>query len=81
MLRSSICDYKDVYILAKGIISVNNTAAAGADANNATNKVIFKICSPFSNCISKINNIQIGNAEYIDKVIPMYNLIEYSDNS
>ena len=33
-----------------------------------------------TNCISSINNIQIDNAEYIDVVMPMYNLIEYSDN-
>ena len=43
-------------------------------------KVIFKNCTPFTNCISKINNTQIDNAEYIDIVMPMYNLIEYSDN-
>ena len=43
-------------------------------------KVIFKNCAPFTMCISKINNTQIDNAEYIDTVIPMYNLIEYSDN-
>ena len=43
-------------------------------------KVIFKNCAPFTNCISKINNKDIDNAEYIDIVMPMYNLIEYSDN-
>ena len=80
MLRSSLCDYSDAYILVKGNISVNNTAAAAADPNNRNKKVIFKKCAPFTNCISKINNIQIDNAEYIDIVIPMYNLIEYSDN-
>ena len=80
MLRSSLCDYSDVYILVKGNITVNNTAAAGADANNTNKKVIFKNCAPFTNCISKINNTQIDNAEYIDIVMPVYNLIEYSDN-
>ena len=80
MLRSSLCDYSDAYILVKGNISVNNTAAADADANNTNKKVIFKNCAPFTNCISKINNTQIDNAEYIDIVMPMYNLIEYSDN-
>ena len=80
MLRSSLCDYSDAYILVKGNISVNNTAGAGADANNTNKKVIFKNCAPFTNCISKINNTQIDNAEYIDIVMPMYNLIEYSDN-
>ena len=43
-------------------------------------KVIFKNCAPFTNCISKINNRDIDNAKYIDIVMPMYNLIEYSDN-
>ena len=80
MLRSSLCDYSDAYILVQRNISVNNTAAEGAAANNAAKKVIFKNCAPFTNCISKINNTQIDNAEYIDIVMPMYNLIEYSDN-
>ena len=80
MLRSSLCDYSDAYILVKGNITVNNTAADGAAANNTNKKVIFKNCAPFTNCISKINNTQIDNAEYIDIVMPMYNLIEYSDN-
>ena len=80
MLRSSLCDYGDAYILVKGNISVNNTAAAGAAANNTNKKVIFKNCAPFTNCISKINNTQIDNAEYIDIVMLMYNLIDYSDN-
>ena len=77
MLRSSLCDYSDTYILVKGNITVNNTAAAANDTNK---KVIFKNCAPFTNCISKINNTQIDNAEYIDIVMPMYNLIEYSDD-
>ena len=79
MLRSSLCDYSDAYILVKGNTTVNNTAAAGADANN-NKKVIFKNCAPFTNCISKINNTQIDNAEYTDIVMPIYNLIEYRDN-
>ena len=57
MLRSSLCDYSDAYILVKGNITVNNTAAAAASAANNTNKkVILKNCAPFTNCISKINN-------------------------
>ena len=80
MLKSSLCDYSDSYILVKGTISVNNTAAQGAAVNNNNKKVIFKNCAPFTNCISEINNIQIDNAKDIDIVIPMYNLIEYSDN-
>ena len=80
MLRSSLCDYSDAYILVKGNITVNNTAAEGAVADNTNKKVIFKNCAPLTNCISKINNTQIDDAEYIDIVMPMYNLIEYSDN-
>ena len=80
MLRSSLYDYSDVNILAKRNISVNSTAAADATANNVTEKVMFKSCTPFTNCISEINNTQIDNAEYIYIVMPMYNLIEYSDN-
>ena len=80
MLRSSLCGYSDAYILVKGNIALNNNAGAGASANNIDKKVIFKNCAPFTNCISKINNTQIDNAEYIYIVIPMYNLIEYSDN-
>ena len=69
MLKSSLCDYSDAYILVKGTISVNNTTAADATAK--------KLCT---NCISEINNTQIDNAKDIDIVMPMYNLIEYSDN-
>ena len=80
MLKSSLCDYSDAYILVKGTISVNNTAAAGVPLNNTNKKVIFKNCAPFTNFISEINNTQIDNAKDIDIVIHMYNLIEYSDN-
>ena len=80
MLKSSLCDYSDAYILVKGTISVNNTAAQDAAANNTNKKVIFKNCGPFTNCISEINNTQIDNAKDIDIVMPMYNLVEYSDN-
>ena len=80
MLKSSLCDYSDAYILVKETITVNNTAAAGAAANNTNRKVIFKNCAPFTNCINEINNTQIDNAKDIDIVMPMYNLIEYIDN-
>ena len=80
MLKSSLCDYSDAYILVKGTISVNNSAAQGAAANNAHKKVIFKNCAPFTNCTTEINNTQIDNAKDIDIVMSMYNVIEYSDN-
>ena len=80
MLKSSLSDYSDAYILVKGTISVNNTTAQDAAANNTNKKVIIKNCAPFTNCISEINNTQIENAKDIDIVMPMYNLIEYNDN-
>ena len=72
MLKSSLCDYSDAYILVKGTISINNTTA-GAAANNTNKKVIFKNCALFTNCISEINNTQVDNAKDIDIVMPMYN--------
>ena len=77
MLRPSLCDYSDAYILLKGNISGNNNAAAGDTANNINKKVIFKKCASSTNCISKINDDQVDNTEYIDIVMPMYNLIKY----
>ena len=80
MLRSSLCNYSDPNILVKGNITVNNIVAEGAATNNTNKKAIFKNCAPFTNCISKINNTHIDDAEHIDIVMPMYHLTEYSDN-
>ena len=80
ILKSSLCDYRDAYILVKGTITVDGTSVAGAVTNNPNTKVIFKNCAPFTNCMGEINNTQISNAKDIDIVMPMYNLIEYSDN-
>ena len=80
MLRSSLCDYSNAYTLVKETITVANTAAAALATNNLNKKVIFKNCAPFTNCISRINNTQVNDAHDIDVVMPMYNLIEYSDN-
>ena len=80
MLKSSLCDYSDEYILVKGKITVNNTAGTGVAANNTNKKVIFKNCAPFTDCISEINNTQVDKTKYIDIVMPVYNLIEYSNN-
>ena len=80
MLRSSLCDFSDAYILVEGSISVNNTAAEGAAANNTNKKVIVKNCAPFTKCISRINNTDIDNYQGIDIIMLMYNLVEYSDN-
>ena len=77
MIRSKLCYYSDTYILVKGTIAVPYTAAQGAAVNNSNKKVIFKKCAPFTCCITEINNTQVGNAQDIDIVMPMYNLIEY----
>ena len=82
MLRSSLCDYADEYILVKGTITIT-----GVENDNATKQadkrgkgVTFKNCAPFTKCISRINNTDIDNAHDIDIVMPMYNLIEYIEN-
>ena len=79
MIRSSLCDYSDAYMLVKETITVPNTAAASAAVNNTNKKVIFKNCAPFTSCITKITNTQVDYADDIDIVMPMYNHIEYSD--
>ena len=82
MLKSSLCDYKDAYILVKGTITITGAGAdvAGRQAGKIDKGVAFKNCAPFTNCISEINNKQVDNAKDVDIVMPMYNLIEYSDN-
>ena len=67
-------------MLVKGEITVNNTAAVGADANNTNEKLILKNSAPSTDCIIQINDTQADNAKYIDILMPMYNLVEYSDN-
>ena len=82
MIRSDLCDYSDAYILVSGTITI--TGAGDDDNAKVTDKrnrgVIFKNCASFTSCISSTNNIQIDNAEYIDVVVTMYNLIENSNN-
>ena len=82
MLKSSLCDYSDAYILVKGTITINGRGAdaAARQADERDKVVIFKNCAPFTNCISEINNTQIENAKDIDIVMPMYKLIKCSDN-
>ena len=71
-----LCCYSDAYIVVKGRISVKRAN----DANKRNKKLTFKSNAPFRSCISKINNTFIDNAKDLDIVIPMYNLLEYSDN-
>ena len=80
MLRSNLSDYSDGYILTKGNITVRNTAAQGQANNVIIKRVILKNCVRFTNWINRINNTQVDDAHDIDVVMPMYKLIEYSDN-
>ena len=82
MLKSSLCDYRDAYILFKEKIKITGPGAdaAARQEDERDKEVIFKHCAPFINCETEINNTEIDNAKYIDIVIPMSNLIEYSDN-
>ena len=73
----SLCDYRDAYIDIHGNVTVPNTGAASAAANNASKKGVFKNCAVLTNSISNINNMSIDNAKEIDVVMPIYNLIEY----
>ena len=78
-IKSSLCDYSDLYILVKGNIIVPNTAATGAAVNNTNREVILKNCASITDCITEIYIIQVDDAQNINVVMPMYNLIEYSD--
>ena len=68
--------------MGKGTITSTGAGddAAARQADERDKGVVFKNCAPFTNCISEINNTQVDNAKDIDIVMPMYNLIEYSDN-
>ena len=82
ILKSSLCDYSDAYILVKGTTTI--TGQGADDDVKQTDKinkgVIFKNCAPFTDCISEINNTQVDNAKDLDAVMSMYSLIEFSDN-
>ena len=83
MLRSSLCDYSDAYILVKGTITVT-APGVNNNANNIRNKrnrpLILKNNAPFVSSITRINRELIENADDLDIVMPMYNLLEYSKN-
>ena len=72
MLKPNLCDYAEAYILVDGTIR-----AEGADANT---RLALKNCAPFIKCNLEINDEHVDTAENLDIVMPMYNLIEYSDN-
>ena len=76
MLRSDLCDYADAYILVNGTITVARNQAS--DRQNEP--VILKNNAPFISCITRINGELIEDADDLDIVMPMYNLLEYSKN-
>ena len=76
MLRSDLCDYSDAYVWVKGKITVTNPN----DNANFNKELTLKNNAPFISCISKINGELVENAEDLDIVMPMYNLLEYSKN-
>ena len=81
MLRSDLCDYADAYILLKGIITVNGVVNGTENEIIRRNrKIVLKNNAPFVSCITKINNEFIEDADELDIVMPMYNLLEYSKN-
>ena len=71
-----------MHILVKGTITITGMGndAAARQADERDNCVTFKNCAPFTKCISRINNKDIDTAQDIDIIMPMYNLIECSDN-
>ena len=70
--ESSLCDYSAAYILITGNITVTG--------GNANTKVAFKNYAPFKECRAEVNKTFVDNAEHINIAMPMYNLIEYSNN-
>ena len=75
MLSSNLCEYSDAYNFVEETITVTYPNNA-----NYHKKLAYQNNAPFTSCISKTNNTLIDNAEELDIVIPMYNLLEYSKN-
>ena len=73
VLKPNLCDYAEAYILVDGTIRAAN------NVNNNT-RLALKNCAPYTKCNLEINDEHVDTAENLDIVMPMYNLIEYSDN-
>ena len=80
MLRSDLCDYADAYILVNGTITVTTNAGANNIRDRKNRSLTLKNNAPFVSCITRINNELIEDADDLDIVMPMYNLLEYSKN-
>ena len=82
MLKSSLCGYNDAYELVSGTIAVqeeDQTKKQNRQMKEGNKGEIFENCALFTGCINEINNTQVDNAKDLDAVIPMYNLIEFSN--
>ena len=77
MLRSDLCDYNDAYIVVEGVVTVS---AEERDGDEMNREFALKNNAPFISCISKINGVLTENAEDLDVLMTMYNLLEYSKN-
>ena len=80
MLRSDLCDYSDAYVLVSGTITVTANAGANNIRDKKIRPVILKNNAPFISCIMRINGELIEDADDLDIVMPMCNLLEYSKN-
>ena len=80
MLRSDLCDYADAYILVNGTITVTANAEANNIRDKRNRKLILKNNAPFVSCITRVNGELIEDADDLDIVMSMYNLLEYSEN-
>ena len=81
MLRSDLCDYADAYVLVNGVITVNGIVnGVENEIIRRDRKLILKNNAPFTSCMTRINNELIEDADDLDIVMPMYNLLEYSKN-
>ena len=81
MLRSDLCDFADAYILVNGTITVNGIVnGAESEINRRNRPLILKNNAPFVSCITRINGELIEDADDLDVVMPIYNLLEYSKN-
>ena len=77
MLKSSLCDYNDAYILVRGTITIPNTETVAGP--NKRKNIITKNCDPFTDCRTEINNTQIDNSKYIDVVMPIQHQEVYAN--
>ena len=83
ILKSSLCDYSDAYLLGNGAITITGDRADDnvKQADERNKGVIFKDCAPFIDCISEINNTQIDNTRDLDVVMPIFfkNVLKFTE--